>query len=226
MNETPAVIRQQMELTKLQLAEKLESLERQVSTTVRTTETAVTATMETVQSVTGAVHGAVDSVANLLNVNRHVEKHPWLIVGGAVIAGYLAAEFFTGKIREGVSNSGTTTKSTANQLNRQPVIAPLARDALIAVGHSAGTTRSTWNQFKEASIGSLIDIVPKTISRIIPFVVDRLIDSLSQPAKDSSSTPAEPENSREPSQVESHRLRIANYETLPSVIDGRCQKKV
>ena len=36
MNETPAMIRQQMEQTKLQLAEKLESLERQVSTTVHT----------------------------------------------------------------------------------------------------------------------------------------------------------------------------------------------
>lgn len=220
------MIRQQMELTKLQLAEKLESLERQVSTTVRTTETAVTATMETVESVTGAVHGAVDSVANLLDVNRHVEKYPWLVVGGAVIAGYLAAEFFTGKTREGVSDTATTTNSTANQLNRQPVIAPLAREASIAIGHSAGTARSPWDQFKDAAVGSLIDIVPQTISRIIPFVVDRVIDSWSQSAIDSSSTPAEPEIAREPSQVESHRLRIANSETLPSVIDGRCQKKV
>ncbi|MEI8020369.1 MAG: hypothetical protein WCH39_19360 [Schlesneria sp.] len=213
MNETPAMIRQQMEQTKLQLAEKLESLERQVSTTVHTTETALNATMETVETVSGAVHGTVNSIANLLDVTRHVENHPWLIVGGAVLAGYLTAEFFTGETSEAVSNSGTTTYSAADELNGQPVTTPRAHPALISVRHSSGTASSSWDQFQDAAIGSLIEIVPQTISRIIPRVVDRLIDIWSQPAIDSSSISAEPETAAEPSPVESHRLRIAKSGT-------------
>ncbi|MFM9964874.1 MAG: hypothetical protein ACKV2Q_27030 [Planctomycetaceae bacterium] len=67
MNDTPEVIRQQMEETKSQLTEKLESLECQVS--------------DGVQSVTDA-----------FDLPLQIERHPWLAVGGSLVLGYLASE--------------------------------------------------------------------------------------------------------------------------------------
>ena len=67
MNDTPEVIRQQMEDTKSQLTEKLESLECQVS--------------DGVQSVTDA-----------FDLSLQVARHPWMAVGGSLVLGYLASE--------------------------------------------------------------------------------------------------------------------------------------
>ena len=74
MNDTPEVIRQQMEDTKSQLSEKLESLEHQVSETVQSTGTAVTATaeavQETVEAVTEAVHDAVHAAGGSISAEH------------------------------------------------------------------------------------------------------------------------------------------------------------
>src|SRR5580765_4445122 len=55
MEESPQIIRQQMDETRSQLSEKLESLELQVSETVQSTGATVEAIQETVEPVTGAV---------------------------------------------------------------------------------------------------------------------------------------------------------------------------
>ena len=210
MNETPEMIRKQMEQTKLQLALKLESLEQQVSTTVHSTETAVNATMGAVETVSGAVHNAVDSVANLLDVPRNVEKHPWLFVGGAVVVGYLAAEFLTAPTRERVSASDAASNPTTNQSNGSTVAVHPVHTASYAVGYQSGAASSPWHQLKDAVIGSLIGVVPQTLSRIIPLVVDKMVDNLSQPLKDSSTTTSEADIPAEPSPIESHRLHITS----------------
>ena len=214
MNETPEMIRKQMGQNKLQLALKLQALEHHVSTTVHSTEAAVTETMETVQTVTGDVRHAVDAVAKLLDVTRHIQKHPWMVVGGAGFVGYLAAAFLTSRPSESVSGTDAATISTVNSINGKPIAAPLTHTALNLLGHSAGTASSPWDRLKDAAIGSLFEIVRQTISRMTPIVVDRLIEGLSQSEREYFSTVAESEFAGETSQVESHRLRIANSETL------------
>ncbi len=93
------VIRQQIEETKLQLTDKLESLEQQVSQTVQSAGDAVAATVEavqeTVESVTGAVEGAVHSVSEAFDLRQQIENHPFLVLGGAAALGYIAAECMT-----------------------------------------------------------------------------------------------------------------------------------
>jgi len=221
MNESPEMIRKQMQQTKLQLAEKLESLEQQVSATVHTTETAVNATVEAVQTVEGAVHNAVDSVVNVLDVSRHVENHPWLVVGGAVVVGYLAAEFLTGPpTANGASQESSSPSSTnqPDQSNTPSVATALTGTASVTHGHPSVSTSSPWQQLRDATIGSLIGIVPEIISRIIPRVVDQLVDNWSQPPKVSSPKNADGETAAEhqPPPIESHRLRIAHSGTSRS----------
>jgi len=95
------VIRQQMFETRTALTEKLESLEEQVTAKVKDTKDSVVETVETVKeafestvhTVSDSVHDTVDSVKDSLNVSRHVEEHPWAMLGGAVLLGFFAERF-------------------------------------------------------------------------------------------------------------------------------------
>ena len=104
MNDTPEDIRQQMEETKSQLSEKLESLESHVTETVQSTGTAVNATVEavqeTVETMTGAVQDAVQSVSNAFDLQRQIDRNPWLVLGGSVVVGYLAVELLMGSSKK------------------------------------------------------------------------------------------------------------------------------
>jgi hypothetical protein len=101
MAEHPEVIRKQMEETRASLTEKLEALETQVTEKVEATTEAVTGTVEavkeTVENVTETVQETVHSVAETFNFKRQFERHPWMMLGGAITVGCMAAYFLGGK---------------------------------------------------------------------------------------------------------------------------------
>jgi len=113
------VIKQQMGQTRAALTEKLETLEEKVLGTLHTTTSTVSETTntvgstvsETVQLVGSTVSNTVNevgasvretardlratmdqamsSVRDALDVTRQMQEHPWLMVGGSVVAGYV-----------------------------------------------------------------------------------------------------------------------------------------
>jgi ElaB/YqjD/DUF883 family membrane-anchored ribosome-binding protein len=106
--ENEDVIRLQMEDTRTALTEKLETLEDKLICTVQETKFAVDETVasvketvvgtvqetrsavrETVASVKETMHESVEGVKDMMDVSAHVDRHPWLSVGGAVLCGYL-----------------------------------------------------------------------------------------------------------------------------------------
>lgn len=99
----PALIRQEMGATRTRLTERLEALEQHVLGNVHNVTSAVNETVsnvkgavnETVDNVRGAVGATVESVKESFDVERHVEHHPWLMVGGAVVAGFAAGKLLT-----------------------------------------------------------------------------------------------------------------------------------
>jgi len=106
MDNEAEVMREQMELTRTSLQDKLETLEQQVKDTVQdaaeTVQTAATAATETVQSVKDAVQETVEavkdtvqdtvfSVKQSLDVSLHVQHHPWVMFFGAAAVGYAGA---------------------------------------------------------------------------------------------------------------------------------------
>jgi len=109
MADNPEVIRHQMEETRSHLAEKLEALENQVSSTVEDATEAVSETVEavkeTVENVTETVEETVQSVGQAFDLRLQTERHPWLVFGGSVALGCLAAQLF-GRGREGGEESG------------------------------------------------------------------------------------------------------------------------
>lgn len=84
--ENEELIRRNMEQTRENLTDKLETLEQRVASSV----TAVTDTVtETVASVKEKMEEGVETVKDAVDVPAHVERHPWIMLGGSVLCGYV-----------------------------------------------------------------------------------------------------------------------------------------
>ncbi|WP_010583584.1 hypothetical protein [Schlesneria paludicola] len=112
-------LRSEMDESRMALVQKIEQLENKVSETVQsatasvadatasvmeTVQNATNSVSETVDSVTSAVQGTVDtvrqsvegtvdSVKETFDLTRQVERHPWLMLSGAVALGYFGERF-------------------------------------------------------------------------------------------------------------------------------------
>src|SRR4051794_14724250 len=85
--ENEELIREDMERKREAINEKLEALEEKVLGRVHEATTVVA---ETVTNVKETFREGVDSVKNACDVPAHVDRHPWLMLGGAVLCGYVA----------------------------------------------------------------------------------------------------------------------------------------
>jgi len=88
------VIRDEMEQTRANLADKLGALETQVRETVVGAKEAVSSTVEGVKEVVGSVSETMGTVAETFDVTKQVDRHPWAAMGVAVAAGFVAAQLF------------------------------------------------------------------------------------------------------------------------------------
>lgn len=200
------MIRDQMENTRSALTEKLETLEEKVTTTVQgateevaQTVEAVTDTVqetvetmrETVQDTLSAVKKGVSSVKSLFDVPRHVERHPWVAVGGSVAFGYLLGEFLLGRsgrarppqmATQALQNSGSSAPSQTGVQNAQSQVAAsgsaiegvlerfkpeLAKLKGLAVGALMGTFREMLVQRAGTDLG-------RSVSEILDSVTEKL----------------------------------------------------
>lgn len=118
MEETD-LIREQIAHTRSSLSDKLETLEDRVSNTVQETSNAVdnvtnavedtvttvsdsvqetvTNVKDTVDDTITVVKDGIDAVKGLFDIPGHVDRHPWLAVGGSLAAGYVLAEFLSAR---------------------------------------------------------------------------------------------------------------------------------
>jgi hypothetical protein len=103
------MIRADMEDTRTALTEKLEVLENQVMGTVQEARSAVSQTVETLKDTVGtvketvtdtvsavkeSVQEGVATVKDWLDVRAQVDRHPWIMTGGSILAGYLIGTMF------------------------------------------------------------------------------------------------------------------------------------
>jgi ElaB/YqjD/DUF883 family membrane-anchored ribosome-binding protein len=121
MPDQSEVIMGQMEETRKDLGEKLQTLEKKVAGTVETVtgtiqtvehtvENVKDTIKETVEAVTDKVHdtvqaveetveSTVESVKSFFDVSYQVDRHPWLIMSGSVLLGYLGGCLLTPRRR-------------------------------------------------------------------------------------------------------------------------------
>jgi hypothetical protein len=92
---------QEVRATRESLANKIEQLEAHVTDSVEevtcaardTVTAAADAIQETVASVKDTVSETAESVGNAFSITHQTEQRPWLMIGGAVVAGYVAARY-------------------------------------------------------------------------------------------------------------------------------------
>jgi ElaB/YqjD/DUF883 family membrane-anchored ribosome-binding protein len=100
VDDSTEVIRQQMEETRTSLSDKLEILEQQVKDTVQeakdvvhdSVDTVKDVVHETVDTVKDAVHDTVDTVKETFDISRQFQRHPWAMLGGSMLLGFLGAK--------------------------------------------------------------------------------------------------------------------------------------
>ena len=168
MSDTAEMIRGQMDETRLQLSDKLESLENQVSETVQSTGTAVNATVEavqeTVETVTGAVQDAVHSVGNAFDVPRSSTDIPGCSFGGSFVCGCLAVEYLTRSAQRPRQMPATSSlpglaAEDAELGNGEAALQPVATSAAIMAAYESGARSSSWQQLRTIAMGAVIGIV-------------------------------------------------------------------
>ena len=120
------IIRNQMEITRRRMSQKLDMLEEHVLDTVHSAGSTVNATAETVQDV-------VQSVGRAFDIEQHYRRHPWLFIGGSVALGYVLTELLS----EGVSEvSPSVAAKSSDQCDCNGDTHPVLTD------HSATTDGS------------------------------------------------------------------------------------
>lgn len=113
MVEEPQVIREQMDMTRAALSDKLEALENRVVNTVEGATCAVSqgvdsvkeAVQHTVEVVQQSVSNTVGSVKEAFDIRAHTAKRPWLVLAGAATLGYLGGCWLNRSASSGRSRS-------------------------------------------------------------------------------------------------------------------------
>jgi len=201
MENEPEVIRDHMQDTRTALADKLEALEQQVVSTVQSITTPVTETVETVKkavedtvdavretvqstvsTVTDAAQQTVDSVKETFNLPRQVERHPWLMMAGAAVVGYIGGRLLL-PANTGSSGRPTTSGSPfPDSMNRMAAAPEPPRHNGHHDGSKAETRESEssddgWfsgladvfgseiNQLKALGIGALVGVVRDLVTQ-------------------------------------------------------------
>jgi len=138
-NETD-VIREQMLETRTALTEKLEALQESVVSAVQGTTESVTETVQsvkeavqdTVTNVTDSVQETVATVKSTFDISAHVENHPWAMVGGAMLLGYLSGRF--------LPSAGTVARTATSAAE---TVAGAAASSLAGTNGPSGPTSYT-----------------------------------------------------------------------------------
>jgi ElaB/YqjD/DUF883 family membrane-anchored ribosome-binding protein len=127
-----AAIQQEMQETRASLTEKLETLEQKVVGTVENATSAVTETVdaiketvhETVTSVQDGVKDSVDSVKEFLDVPAHVQRRPWLMLGGSVAVGYCLGTLLAPKSQSRLAPASNGSVAPVHSAAVAPAAAP------------------------------------------------------------------------------------------------------
>jgi ElaB/YqjD/DUF883 family membrane-anchored ribosome-binding protein len=214
MENEPEVIRQEMQQTRNSLTEKLEALEQHVLGTV---QSATSAVHETVSSVKGAVEdtvtsvkssidetmstvkssigGTVDTVKETFDLELQVQRHPWLMVGGSVGAGYLGGKVMQRLIEPprshylpGPGSPVPTHLAEAAWSERPP--SSLAPPAQRAVAEAPRQPTETWTdsllttfepeiqRLKGMAIGAVFNVVKGLMRRYVPPTVEPQVEEM------------------------------------------------
>lgn len=172
------IIRRQMEDTRSSLTEKLESLEQEVSDTVQGATSAVATVKETVtdtvDTVRESVQDAVTAVKNTFDLPRQVQRFPWLMMGGSVVAGFLTGRLLDrlGATDSPAASNGKHPNGTLVPESVQRVHQPAASgDKTVKggwLGEWARPFEPELDKLKAMALSTTIGLIRDTVTEIAP----------------------------------------------------------
>ena len=177
--EQPELIEREMEQTRESLTEKVSLLEQKVVGQIQsatdavqdTVQTVRSAVQDTVQCVTGTVSHSVESltqgVKDAMDIQRHTREHPWAMVGGAAVAGFITGLAVFGRRSNGSSLPAYTPMPAAGgyaapAASHRPgwlndILDVAGRELKKLAEQALATTTSSLKHTVEAGIPKLID---------------------------------------------------------------------
>ncbi len=189
MDQEPDVIRRQIERTRSDLTEKLETLESQVRGTVKNAKTSVEETIDTVRST---VRETVDGVKRTFDIKYQTRQHPWAMFGGSVAVGFLAGTYLhrlrqapVSQVYSGPLGNGYRSQTVASQPAPEPPFPPAPTPA----ESKPGFLSKLWHQFdpeienvKQVAIGAAVgwlrDLAKESFPQLAPHI-DEVMNSAS-----------------------------------------------
>jgi len=201
MLDEQELIQQQMGKTRGSLTEKLEALEGQVSETVTSTAGAVQDTThsvqetvtdavetvkETVASVTDKVqetmtavtekfHETVQSVSDSFNLRLQMERHPWIVLGGAVAVGYFVGSSFG---RGPQVASAATPPASSPELTPQPSSVTSSGRSITggpSVAEDSGLVGGAISHLRDIGVSYLMGLVRDLARQGLPEMLGKRI---------------------------------------------------
>jgi ElaB/YqjD/DUF883 family membrane-anchored ribosome-binding protein len=176
MAEEPDVIREQIEDTRSALTEKLETLEGQVRETVQSAKATVEDTIETVKS---SVQHTVDSVKQTFDLSQHVDRHPWAMLGGSFVAGFLLGNYLEGRRQTrpvGLPRMDAYSKPNGgpSPLGSMPPLAAPAQPSFL--NRFLGAFDEEIDQVKGMVIGAAMGVVRDLAKQSLPKLASQIED--------------------------------------------------
>jgi len=155
------VIRSQMEETRSSLADKLEAIETQFKDTVEGASSAVANTVENVQD-------AVVTVQETLDVRKHVENHPWAMMGGAFGVGLLTGYFLGPSRKEEPVQNEPAAAFTPRSNGTGGHNGFHEREEPAAEEEEDGPIQSGLRLIKGLALGSIMGVLRQIALQVVP----------------------------------------------------------
>jgi ElaB/YqjD/DUF883 family membrane-anchored ribosome-binding protein len=181
-------MRQEIDCTRAALADKVEALEDKVMGTVHSAQ-------DTVEDSIQMARDTVATVQRTFDIKHHVEQHPWIMLGGCVLAGVAAGSLFA-KVRRSrtAGEPGAGNEKLTTQLVSPRTQARVAREVGIPstaeeFGHDGSVNRRGFldlfheeiAEVKGMAIGYVMGLVRDSIKESVPQLasqIDRVMNGV------------------------------------------------
>jgi ElaB/YqjD/DUF883 family membrane-anchored ribosome-binding protein len=181
---------QDIEDTRSAITEKLDLLEERVRETVKGAQSSVE---EIVGTVKETVEETVNTVKRTLDVPYQVNQHPWLMLGGATLAGYLLGRWSGGSTspahftNDPASAAADTTADTSVSHAKQDCLPPADGELSIHPQLQQDMGSSVLAQVKDeiamikvAAAEALISTLREMVKQAVPTMAPHIARARSQ----------------------------------------------
>jgi ElaB/YqjD/DUF883 family membrane-anchored ribosome-binding protein len=167
-------LHQEIDQTRADLTEKLETLENQVRDTVASATENVG---ETIENVTSTVQETVETVKRTFDLNYQVQERPWTMVGGAVVAGLVVGAVVgrqsradawhpTPQLHDGFTGLQPLHGEPSGAGGARPSAAPRERPSFL--GGLAQQFEPEIDKVKEMAIGLVAGLIREWVKQAVP----------------------------------------------------------